>query len=136
MRLSGSRVTVRGMTLALTEEQELLRSPPPTSSTARSCRTGPAGTGTSWSTGRSSAGSVNLGFLGLTLPEELGGTPVDSRSYCLMMEELGRGDSAIRGIVSVSLGLVAKSIAAYGTADQRKEWVPGLPPARRWPASG
>jgi alkylation response protein AidB-like acyl-CoA dehydrogenase len=67
-----------------------------------------------------------LGFLGVTLPEELGGTPVDSRSYCLLMEELGRGDSAIRGIVSVSLGLVASSIAAYGTDEQRKEWVPGL----------
>ena len=56
-----------------------------------------------------------LGFLGLTLPEEVGGTPADHRSYCLMMEELGRGDSAIRGIVSVSLGLVGKTIAAYGS---------------------
>jgi alkylation response protein AidB-like acyl-CoA dehydrogenase len=67
-----------------------------------------------------------LGFLGLTLPEEYGGTPVDHRSYCLLMEELGRGDSAIRGIVSVSLGLVGKSINAYGTDEQRKQWLPGI----------
>jgi alkylation response protein AidB-like acyl-CoA dehydrogenase len=67
-----------------------------------------------------------LGFLGMTLPEELGGTEIDSRAYCLVMEELGRGDSAVRGIVSVSLGLVAKSIAAYGTDAQKQDWLPGL----------
>ena len=67
-----------------------------------------------------------LGFLGLTLDEEFGGTPVDHRSYCLVMEELGRGDSAVRGIVSVSLGLVGKTIAGYGSDEQRKEWLPGI----------
>jgi alkylation response protein AidB-like acyl-CoA dehydrogenase len=67
-----------------------------------------------------------LGFLGLTLAEEFGGTPVDHRSYCLVMEELGRGDAAVRGIVSVTLGLVGKTIAAYGSAEQRKEWLPGI----------
>ena len=67
-----------------------------------------------------------LGFLGLTLDEEFGGTPADHRSYCLMMEELGRGDSAIRGIVSVSLGLVGKTIAGYGSDEQRKQWLPGI----------
>ena len=67
-----------------------------------------------------------LGFLGLTLDEEFGGTPVDHRSYCLVMEELGRGDSAVRGIVSVSLGLVGKTIAGYGSDEQRKQWLPGI----------
>ena len=42
------------------------------------------------------------------------------------MEELGRGDSAVRGIVCVSLGLVGKSIAAYGTEEQKQEWLPGI----------
>ncbi|WP_027340959.1 acyl-CoA dehydrogenase family protein [Hamadaea tsunoensis] len=67
-----------------------------------------------------------LGFLGLTIPEELGGSGGDHLAYCLVMEELGRGDSSVRGIVSVSLGLVAKSIAAYGTAAQKQAWLPGL----------
>ena len=67
-----------------------------------------------------------LGFLGLTLDEEFGGTPVDHRSYCLVMEELGRGDSAVRGIVSVSLGLVGKTIAAYGSDELRKDWLPRI----------
>ncbi|AXO35385.1 acyl-CoA dehydrogenase family protein [Micromonospora chalcea] len=67
-----------------------------------------------------------LGFLGLTIPEGDGGSGGDHLSYCLVLEELGRGDSAVRGIVSVSLGLVAKAIAAYGSAAQRAEWLPRL----------
>jgi alkylation response protein AidB-like acyl-CoA dehydrogenase len=55
-----------------------------------------------------------VGFLGLTVPETYGGSGGDHVSYCLMMEELGRGDSAIRGIVSVSLGLVGKTILSHG----------------------
>jgi alkylation response protein AidB-like acyl-CoA dehydrogenase len=67
-----------------------------------------------------------LGFLGLTVPQELGGSGGDHLAYCLVMEELGRGDSSVRGIVSVSLGLVAKSIATYGTVAQQEKWLPAL----------
>jgi alkylation response protein AidB-like acyl-CoA dehydrogenase len=67
-----------------------------------------------------------LGFLGLTVPEEYGGSGGDHLAYCLVTEELGRGDSAVRGIVSVSLGLVAKSIAAWGSEEQKHEWLPRL----------
>jgi alkylation response protein AidB-like acyl-CoA dehydrogenase len=67
-----------------------------------------------------------LGFLGLTLPEEYGGSGGDHLAYCLVMEELGRGDSAVRGIVSVSLGLVAKSVNTYGTEEQKRLWLPRL----------
>jgi alkylation response protein AidB-like acyl-CoA dehydrogenase len=45
-----------------------------------------------------------LGFFGLTIPEEYGGLGGDYVTYCLGMEELGRADSAVRGIVSVSMG--------------------------------
>src|SRR5688500_8526527 len=67
-----------------------------------------------------------IGLLGLTIPEEYGGSGGDHVAYCLALEELGRGDSAVRGIVSVTLGLVGKSIAAYGTDDQKREWLPRL----------
>jgi len=67
-----------------------------------------------------------LGFLGLTLDERYGGVEADMLSYVLVTEELGRGDSAVRGIVSVSLGLVAKTIAAHGTDEQKQEWLPRL----------
>jgi alkylation response protein AidB-like acyl-CoA dehydrogenase len=67
-----------------------------------------------------------VGLLGLTVPEEYGGSGGDHLTYCLMMEEIGRGDSAIRGIVSVSLGLVGKTILTFGTEDQKREWLPRL----------
>jgi alkylation response protein AidB-like acyl-CoA dehydrogenase len=68
----------------------------------------------------------SVGFLGLTIPEEYGGSGGDHLAYCLMMEELGRGDTAIRGIVSVTLGLVGKTIHTFGTEEQRQRWLPGL----------
>ncbi|MEU4114314.1 acyl-CoA dehydrogenase family protein [Kitasatospora sp. NPDC028055] len=67
-----------------------------------------------------------VGFLGLTIPEEYGGSGGDHLAYCLVLEELGRGDSAVRGIVSVSLGLVGKSINAFGTEEQKRHWLPRL----------
>jgi hypothetical protein len=67
-----------------------------------------------------------LGFLGLTIPEEYGGTSADHRAYCLLMEELGRGDSSVRGIVSVSLGLFGKTVYAEGSEEQRMRWLPGI----------
>ncbi|GAA2438365.1 acyl-CoA dehydrogenase family protein [Streptomyces macrosporus] len=68
----------------------------------------------------------DLGFLGLTIPEEYGGSGGDHLAYCLVTEELGRGDSAVRGVLSVSLGLVAKSIAAWGSEEQKRRWLPRL----------
>ncbi|MFD3454104.1 acyl-CoA dehydrogenase family protein [Streptomyces sp. NPDC058691] len=67
-----------------------------------------------------------VGFLGLTIPEEYGGSGGDHLAYCLVTEELGRGDSSVRGIVSVSLGLVAKSVAHWGTEEQKRAWLPRL----------
>ncbi|MFD9907839.1 acyl-CoA dehydrogenase family protein [Streptomyces sp. NPDC059063] len=71
-----------------------------------------------------------VGFLGLTVDEEYGGSGGDHLAYCLVTEELGRGDSSVRGIVSVSLGLVAKSIAAWGSEEQKRRWLPGLTSGR------
>ncbi|WP_448320411.1 acyl-CoA dehydrogenase family protein [Streptomyces sp. CO7] len=67
-----------------------------------------------------------VGFLGLTIDEEYGGSGGDHLAYCLVTEELGRGDSSVRGIVSVSLGLVTKTIQSWGTEEQKREWLPRL----------
>ncbi|MGZ4402819.1 MAG: acyl-CoA dehydrogenase family protein [Gaiellaceae bacterium] len=66
------------------------------------------------------------GYLGATIAEEYGGMGLDTVSYCLLMEELGRADSSVRGIVSVNLGLVGKTIAKWGTDEQKREWMPRL----------
>lgn len=69
---------------------------------------------------------AKLGLLGVTIGEEYGGSGGDHLTYCLLLEELGRGDSSVRGVVSVSLGLVAKTIATFGTEEQKLEWLPRL----------
>jgi alkylation response protein AidB-like acyl-CoA dehydrogenase len=51
---------------------------------------------------------------------------LDTATYCLVMEELGRADSSVRGIVSVNNGLAGKTIAAWGTEEQKQEWLPRL----------
>ena len=67
-----------------------------------------------------------IGFFGLTIPEEYGGIGGDYITYCIGMEELGRADSAVRGIVSVSMGLVGKVILSHGTEEQKQQWLPGI----------
>jgi alkylation response protein AidB-like acyl-CoA dehydrogenase len=69
---------------------------------------------------------AELGIFGMTIPEEYGGIGGDHTAYCIVMEELGRGDQSVRGIVSVSLGLCAKTISAHGTHEQKAEWLPRL----------
>jgi butyryl-CoA dehydrogenase len=69
---------------------------------------------------------AGAGFLAASLPEELGGGGLDSLSYTLLCEELGRADSSVRGIVSVSNGLFGKTVAKWGTEEQRAHWLPRL----------
>src|SRR5436190_5356782 len=69
---------------------------------------------------------ADTGYLGATIADEYGGMGLDTVSYCLLMEELGRADSSVRGIVSVNLGLVGKTIARWGTEQQTREWLPQL----------
>ena len=69
---------------------------------------------------------AEIGFFGLTIPEQYGGLGGDYLTYVLGMEELGRADSALRGIVSVSNGLVGKSILGFGTEEQKQAYLPGI----------
>ncbi|MGH3050957.1 MAG: acyl-CoA dehydrogenase family protein, partial [Gaiellaceae bacterium] len=69
---------------------------------------------------------AEVGFLGCGLPEEYGGMGLDQVSYCLVMEELGKADSSVRGIASVNNGLAGKTIAKWGTSEQKQEWLPKM----------
>jgi hypothetical protein len=71
-------------------------------------------------------GLRQTGFIGLTIPDEYGGGGADPVSYVLVIEELGRGDANVRSIVSVHLGLVAGSIARWGTDEQKQRWLPPM----------
>jgi butyryl-CoA dehydrogenase len=69
---------------------------------------------------------AEMGFLGAIVPEEYGGRGVDYRTYALIVEEIGRGCSSMRTVVSVVTSLVCSSIVRWGTDEQKKEWLPQL----------
>ncbi len=66
------------------------------------------------------------GYLGAIVPREYGGAGLDYRTYALIVEEVGRGDSAMRTVVSVQTSLVCSSIARWGTEEQKQRWLPAL----------
>jgi alkylation response protein AidB-like acyl-CoA dehydrogenase len=71
-------------------------------------------------------GLVRDGWIGLTIPEEYGGGGADALTYCLVIEELGRGDANVRSILSVHLGLVGGSINRWGSEEQKQQWLPQM----------
>jgi butyryl-CoA dehydrogenase len=69
---------------------------------------------------------ADMGFLGAIVPEEYGGRGADYMTYGLIVEEIGRNDSAMRTVVSVVTSLVCSSIVRWGTDDQKRQWLPKL----------
>jgi alkylation response protein AidB-like acyl-CoA dehydrogenase len=67
-----------------------------------------------------------MGYLGAPVAEEYGGRGLDHVSYGLIVEEIGRGDSAMRTVVSVQTSLVCGSIERWGTEEQKQRWLPRL----------
>jgi butyryl-CoA dehydrogenase len=67
-----------------------------------------------------------MGYLGPIVDEEYGGRGLDYRTYGLIVEEIGRGDSSARTVVSVQTSLVCSSIQRWGTEEQKLEWLPKL----------
>src|ERR1700719_646103 len=69
---------------------------------------------------------ADQGYLGAIVPPEYGGAGLDYLSYGLIVEEIGRGDSAIRTVISVQTSLVCSGILRWGTAEQKRFYLPKL----------
>jgi butyryl-CoA dehydrogenase len=69
---------------------------------------------------------ADMGYLGAIVPEEYGGRGVDYLTYGLIVEEIGRNDSAMRTVVSVVTSLVCSSLVRWGTEEQKERWLPEL----------
>ncbi len=67
-----------------------------------------------------------VGYLGAPVAEEYGGRGLDYIGYALIVEQIGRADSAARTVVSVQTSLVCGSIEQWGTEEQKQEWLPRL----------
>src|SRR5947207_1341082 len=66
------------------------------------------------------------GYLGAIVPREYGGAELDYLTYGLIVEEVGRGDSAMRTVVSVQTSLVCSGILRWGTEEQKQHYLPKL----------
>lgn len=68
----------------------------------------------------------SIGALGPYIPEKYGGAGLDQISYGLIMQELERGDSAVRSAASVQSSLVMLPIYEFGSEEQKKKYLPHL----------
>jgi butyryl-CoA dehydrogenase len=66
------------------------------------------------------------GYLGAIVPREYGGAGLDYLTYGLIVEEIGRGDSAMRTVVSVQTSLVCSALLRWGTEEQKQKYLPKL----------
>lgn len=72
---------------------------------------------------------VQNGYLGLCLPQAHGGAGADSVTWGLLMEELGRGCSSLRSLLTVH-SMVARAILRWGSRAQKERWLPALAQGR------
>jgi hypothetical protein len=66
------------------------------------------------------------GYLGAIVPREYGGAGLDYLTYGLVVEEVGRGCSAMRTVISVQTSLVSSAFLRWGTEEQKQHYLPKL----------
>ncbi len=66
---------------------------------------------------------AELGFLGIAVPEQWGGSGLDNVSYALAMEEISRACASTGVIMSVNNSLVCDPILRFGSDAQKEQWL-------------
>lgn len=69
---------------------------------------------------------AEMGLMGMTVPEELGGAGADMVSYAVALIELAAADGALSTIISVQNSLVVAGLVKYGSKAQIEKFLPGL----------
>jgi butyryl-CoA dehydrogenase len=69
---------------------------------------------------------ADQGYLGAIVPREYGGAGLGYLDYGLVVEEIGRGDSSVRTVISVQTSLVCSAILKWGTEEQKQHYLPKL----------
>jgi alkylation response protein AidB-like acyl-CoA dehydrogenase len=64
-----------------------------------------------------------LGFMGIEVPPEYGGSGLDPISFVVVMEEIAAADAAHATIISVNNSLYCNGIVEFGTHEQRMQFV-------------
>jgi len=66
-----------------------------------------------------------IGIYGLAVPEEYGGSPVSTRCYVLVTQELSRGWMSLAGAMGGHT-VVAKLLELFGTEEQKRKYLPPM----------
>jgi butyryl-CoA dehydrogenase len=69
---------------------------------------------------------ADQGYLGAIVPREYGGAGLGYLDYGLVVEEIGRGCSSVRTVISVQTSLVCSAILKWGTEEQKQKYLPKL----------
>ena len=69
---------------------------------------------------------ADQGYLGAIVPREYGGAGLDYLTYGIVVEEIGRGCSAMRTVISVQTSLVCSALLRWGTDEQKQRYLPKL----------
>ncbi len=69
---------------------------------------------------------ADLGFMGMMVAPEFGGSGLDTVSYVLAMEEISKIDASVSVCMSVNNSLVTWGLDKYGTADQKHKYLTPL----------
>jgi butyryl-CoA dehydrogenase len=72
-----------------------------------------------------------LGFMGIMVPEEYGGSGFDCLSYVIALEEIAVSCASSAIIMSVNNSLVCDPIIAFGSEEQKRSYLPDLSTGRR-----
>jgi butyryl-CoA dehydrogenase len=67
-----------------------------------------------------------MGFLGSYLPEEYDGAGMDMLSYAIVVEEVSKACASCGVLISAHTSLCSGPIYTFGTAEQKKKWLPAL----------
>jgi acyl-CoA dehydrogenase family member 9 len=71
-------------------------------------------------------GLANLGVLGMTAPEAVGGRGYSQLAYCRILEELGSRCSSTSIFVNVHHSIGMRALMLFGTPEQKQQWLPEL----------
>ncbi len=77
-----------------------------------------------------------LGLMGIPHPQEYGGGGAGNLAYTLAIEELARVDSSVGITVAAHTSLGTWPIVAFGSEEQKQEWLPALCAGERLAAFG
>jgi len=69
---------------------------------------------------------AELGFWGLTVPEEFGGAGMGNLPLAVVLIELNRGCASTGVTVSVHNSLIGAPLRKFGSEEQKAEWLPRL----------